>query len=334
MTGLQLKMILVAAVYGLFAGIIAFFITTNATAAKRSTEDRVKDLIGNGIGDEMVLEKKSRKTKISFSGFNSKRKGDEFVQRKSIISRIGGALADELFASDIMMKPEEFATLWIVVAFVPSSLAALFSTSPVVPVLLAAIGLVSPFAYMKFRKSKRTSQFEDQLGDALLLMSSSLRSGLSLQQAMTTISRDMYPPISEEFARAVNEVNMGYSMDDALEHINRRIDSSDFKIVAVAIAVQRTTGGNLSDILNVISTTIKERAALKKEVKAITASGRTTGTIIGLMPVAITLILNVASPGYMDPMFTTSTGKIALGVGIALEVIGLIVIRKMITIKM
>ncbi len=333
MTGLQLKMILVAAVYGLFAGIIAYFVTTKVTAAKRSADDRVKNLIGNGIGDELVLEKKQRNFKFNFEMF-SKRQDAGFVQKKSLISRIGSALENELFASDIVMKPEEFATVWIIVAFVPSSLAALFSPSPIVPVLLAGIGIVSPFAYIRFRKKRRTSQFEEQLGDALLLMSSSLRSGLSLQQAMATISRDMYPPISEEFARAVNEINMGYSMDEALEHINKRIDSSDFRIVAVAIAVQRTTGGNLSEILNIISTTIKERAALKKEVKAITASGRTTGTIIGLMPVAITLILNVASPGYMDPMFQTSGGRIAIGVGIALEVVGLLVIRKLITIKL
>ena len=333
MTGLQLKAILVAAVYGLLAGVIAYFITTHLTAAKRSTDDRVKSLIGTGIGDEIVLEKKANKVKFSFDAFSRKGNND-YVQRKSLISRIGSALEDELFASDIVMKPEEFATLWIIVAFVPSSLAALFSPSPVVPVLLAAIGLVSPFAYIRFKKRKRTAQFEDQLGDALMLMSSSLRSGLSLNQAMATISRDMYPPISEEFARAVNEVNMGYSMDEAMEHINRRIDSADFKIVSVAIAVQRTTGGNLSDILNVISQTIKERAALKKEIKAITASGRTTGTIIGLMPVAITLILNVASPGYMDTMFSTSGGRVAVGIGIALEIVGLIVIRKLITIKM
>ncbi len=332
MTGLQIKMILVAAVYGLLAGLIAYFVTKAVTAAKRSTDERVKNLIGSGIGNEVVLEKKQKSFNFKFNIF-TRQQTSGFTQRRGLIKRIGDALEDELFASDIVMKPEEFATVWIVLAFVPASLAALFVTNPLVPIILVVAGVFGPIAYIKFKKKRRTSQFEDQLGDALLLMSSSLRSGLSLQQSMATISKDMYPPISDEFARAVNEVNMGYSMDEAMEHINRRIDSADFRIVSVAIAVQKTTGGNLSDILNIISTTIKERAALKKEIKAVTATGRMTGTVIGVMPLIIALILNVVSPGYLDPMFERTGGQIALGVGVALEVIGLLIIKKITTVK-
>lgn len=183
------------------------------------------------------------------------------------------------------------------------------------------------------RKQKRISAFEDQLSDAFMIAASSLRSGLSFQQAMETIARDMYPPVSDEFARAVKEMNMGFSIDEALDNVYKRVQSDDFKIAAVAISVQRTTGGNLSEILETISDTIKERAQLKKEVKSATATGRMSGMVVGLMPVAIVVMLNVASPGYMDPLFKTNGGKIAILVGIMLEVIGLIVIKKITTIK-
>ena len=143
----------------------------------------------------------------------------------------------------------------------------------------------------------------------------------------------MFPPISEEFARAVNEMNMGVSIDDALDHICQRINSPDFKIVAVAISVQRTTGGNLSKILNTIADTIKDRAALKNEVKSATATGRMSGMVVGLMPVFITFMLNIMSPGYLDPLFQRTEGKIAIAVGIGLEIIGLLVIKKITTIK-
>ena len=189
-----------------------------------------------------------------------------------------------------------------------------------IPIVFVFCGVLGPIVYIKVKKNKRTAQFEDQLGDALMIASSSLRSGLTFPQAMETISRDMYPPISEEFGRAVNEINMGYSLDSALDNIYDRVKSEDFKIAAVAISVQRQTGGNLSDILTTISDTIKERAQLKREVKSATATGRMSGLIVGLMPIAITVVLNMATPGYLDPLFTKTGGRIALAIGVGLEI--------------
>jgi tight adherence protein B len=223
--------------------------------------------------------------------------------------------------------------VWIVLAFVPGAVLSLFVSNMFIPIVFVIAGAVGPIIYIKMKKKKRTSAFEAQLSDALMIASSSLRSGLSFQQAMETISRDMYPPVSEEFGRAVNEINMGYTVDEALENICSRVNSDDFKIAAVAISVQRQTGGNLSEILNTISETIKERSQLKREVKAATATGRASGLLVGLMPVAITVILNMVSPGYMDPLFERTGGKIAVAVGVILELVGLLVIKKITTIK-
>lgn len=325
-------MIFVALAYSLLTGVIVYYIAKYATRNSRNTQRRVKDIVGAGIGTQAVLQKKKKGMKFNIKSGKVEKK-DGYVQKKSIVSKIGDALLEELLAANIMMNPEEFAAIWIALAFIPGALLSLFISNAFVPVVFVAFGAFGPILYLKIKKKKRTMAFESQLADALMIAASSIRSGLSFQQAMETISRDMYPPVSEEFSRAVKEINMGYSVDDALENIYKRVDSEDFKIAAVAISVQRTTGGNLSDILGTIADTIKERAQLKNEVRSATATGRMSGLVVGLMPVAITIILNMMSPGYMDPLFSSTGGKVAIGVGIMLEIIGLVVIKKITTIK-
>ncbi|MCI6245443.1 MAG: type II secretion system F family protein [Eubacterium sp.] len=332
MTGLQIKMILIALIYGILAGIIVYLIVKQSTRNQRSAEKRVKNIVGSTIGSEVVLQKKKKGMRLGWLNGRQK-KTTEYVQKKSLLSKIGDAILEELLSANIMMNAEEFATIWIVLAFVPAALSSLFINNPALPIVLVLAGALGPIIFIRVRKQKRISAFEDQLSDAFMIAASSLRSGLSFQQAMETIARDMYPPVSDEFARAVKEINMGFSIDEALDNVYKRVQSDDFKIAAVAISVQRTTGGNLSEILETISDTIKERAQLKKEVKSATATGRMSGMVVGLMPVAIVIMLNVASPGYMDPLFETNGGKIAILVGIMLEIIGLIVIKKITTIK-
>ncbi len=331
MTGLQIKMLIVSVVYGVITGIIAYLITKRVTRASRNSEERITKIVGQSLGAEVVLQKNKRTVKSKFK--SRKKTQEKYVQRRSIISKIGDALFEELLAANIMMKPEEFATVWIILAFVPASVISLFSSNFLLLIVLVIAGVVGPIFFIKYKKKKRTQGFEEQLSDALMIACNSLRSGLTFQQAMETISHDMYPPISEEFARAVNEMNMGYTIDEALDNIYKRVKSDDFKIAAVAISVQRTTGGSLSEILETISETIKERYTLKKEIRSATATGRMSGLIVGIMPVIVTLLLNLTSPGYMDPMFEKTAGKIALALGVGLELIGLMVIKKITSIK-
>ena len=331
MTGLQIKMLLVSVAYGVITGLIAYAVTRKVTRSSRNSQERVNKIIGQRLGADVVLQKSKRSIK---SRFKTKGKDNtNYVQRKSIVSKIGDALFEELLAANIMMKAEEFATVWIVLAFVPASVLSLFTANIFLLVVLVIVGAAGPIIYIQQKKKKRTRGFEEQLSDALMIACNSLRSGLTFQQAMETISRDMYAPISEEFARAVNEMNMGYTIDEALDNIYKRVKSDDFKIAAVAISVQRTTGGSLSEVLETISETIKERYTLKKEIRSATATGRMSGIIVGVMPVFVTIMLNLTSPGYMDPMFEKTGGKIALAAGIGLELIGLLVIKKITTIK-
>lgn len=147
----------------------------------------------------------------------------------------------------------------------------------------------SSYAFNQNKAKERVKKFESQLSDALIIACSCLKSGLSFTQAMETIAKDMDDPISGEFALVIKEMSMGASMEEALDKLNTRIKSKHLALMVSAVLVQRQTGGNLSQILENISNTIKERMKLQQELKSATASGKMSGTVVGMMPIAICL---------------------------------------------
>jgi len=182
--------------------------------------------------------------------------------------------------------------------------------------------------------NNRLHAFEDQLPDTLGLWVNALRSGFSVLQAMEAIAKDAPEPTVTEFRRVVKEVQLGIDMEDALEHLVNRIDSEDLDLVVTAVNIQREVGGNLAEILEVISTTIRERIKLKGEIRVLTSQGRATGYLISFMPIALAFFLNFANPGYMGQMFNNRTcGWPLIGVGLALIGMGTAVIQKIVDIE-
>jgi tight adherence protein B len=150
-------------------------------------------------------------------------------------------------------------------------------------------------------------KFDDQLGDMLNLMVNGLRAGYSTLQAMEAVSRELPAPICDEFHRVVQEMQLGLTMEDALDHILRRIRSDDLDLVVTAINVQREVGGNLAEILDVISYTIRERVRIKGEINSLTAQGRATAWVISAMPIALMGILFLVNRSYMMTFFNPET---------------------------
>ena len=149
---------------------------------------------------------------------------------------------------------------------------------------------------------------------------------------METIAKDMDDPISGEFALVIKEMSMGASMEEALDKLNTRIKSKHLALMVSAVLVQRQTGGN--QILENISNTIKERMKLQQELKSATASGKMSGTVVGMMPIAILLMFFVVNKDFVMPLFTENLGRIFLGVAAGLEVTCFLIIKKITTIKM
>jgi tight adherence protein B len=200
--------------------------------------------------------------------------------------------------------------------------------------LFGVIGFFTPGFLVNRRVTKRLQAFEDQLADTLGLWVNALRSGYSVLQSMEAIAKDAPEPTKTEFNRVVREVALGIDMKDALAHLLDRIESEDLDLVVTAVNIQREVGGNLAEILEVISGVIRERIKLKGEIRVLTSQGRMTGYVIGFLPVGLAVFLNFASPGYMGAMFTDRMcGWPLIGVAVALIGIGTAVIQKIVDIQ-
>ena len=187
--------------------------------------------------------------------------------------------------------------------------------------------------YLNMRIQRRQKAFTNQLGDMLEMMANALHSGFSFLQAFELIAREMDDPIGHEAEKTLHEINVGASLEDALTHMQHRVGSPDFELVVTAVLIQRQVGGNLADILNTISDTIQERIRMRREVLALTAQGRMSGIIMALLPVALAGFIAMVSPGYITPLFTETAGRIAIGVAIVMEIMGYLVIKKIVNIK-
>lgn len=187
--------------------------------------------------------------------------------------------------------------------------------------------------FLQRRISRRKEAFERQLADCLTLVSNSLRAGFSFLQTMEIISREMQPPMSTEFANVMRNTSLGRTMEDALQEMDQRVGNEDFSLVITAVLIQQQVGGNLATILDTIRETISERIRLRREVGTLTAQGKFSGLVLTCIPVALGLFFAVTSPEYLKPLLTTSMGKMAIGIAVVMEIIGYVIISRIVDIK-
>jgi tight adherence protein B len=212
-----------------------------------------------------------------------------------------------LARADLKLRPAEYLAL-IGISIVGGGIVGyLMSGTVFFALVAAAFGALVPGMYVGRAQKSRLKRFDGQLGDMLNLMVNGLRAGFSTLQAMEAVSRELPSPISDEFRRVVQEMQLGLSMDDALAHLLRRIDSPDLDLCVTAINVQREVGGNLAEILDVISYTIRERVRIKGEIAALTAQGRATAWVISMLPIALVLLLYLVNRPYIMQFFNPET---------------------------
>lgn len=244
----------------------------------------------------------------------------------------GTKLALELARAAMPLRVGEYLLIRFAVALLAGALAARFIGALPVGIIFGVVGYFMPVLYVGMRQKKRIRAFDDQLVDALVLMANSLKSGYSFLQAMESIVREMPAPIGTEFEQALREIRMGGAIEDALVAISQRVRSSDFELVVTAMVIQRQVGGNLTEILTNIAYTIRERHRIMREVRVLTAQERMSGYVVAGLPVAMVILLSFLSPTYISSMWNTSSGRLIMGVGFVLELLGLMVIRKLVEI--
>jgi tight adherence protein B len=243
----------------------------------------------------------------------------------------------ELQRAHILLKPEEYITVSIILFFVFGTfIFALVSSSSFAVLFAIAGGIVGwyfPNLYLKIKIKKRIRFLNEQLCDAIVLISNSLKAGYSFFQAVDIVSKEMTGPMAEEFTQLQKEVNFGTTTEKALENLVTRVKSDDLELVVTAVLIQRQVGGNLSEVLDNISSTIRERIRIKGEVKTVTAQGRMSGMIIALLPPALTLILFLINRSHIMVLFTDPIGLVILGFSIFMEFIGIYFIGKIVKIE-
>jgi tight adherence protein B len=186
----------------------------------------------------------------------------------------------------------------------------------------AFIGFMLPRFWLGRRKNGRLNAFNKQLPDTITLLANALRAGSSFLQAIELVVRESRPPISTEFGRVIREVNLGLPFEQALENMVRRVRSDDLELMATAISIQHTVGGNLAEILDSIAYTIRERVRIKGEIKTLTAQQRLSGYVVGFLPIGLAGFLFVAAPQFMEAMFLNPPDVLGLPMGVVILIFG------------
>ncbi|GAB4579672.1 MAG: type II secretion system F family protein [Anaerolineales bacterium] len=247
-------------------------------------------------------------------------------------SNAGGRIAQRLAQADLKLKPGEYVGLIIISMFTAGvigyflgggSADAAVNLQPVFGVIGAFIGYFIPGFYVNRQKDMRLRRFNDQLPDMLNLAVNGLRAGYSTMQALESVSKELPSPISDEFRRVVREMQIGIPMEDAMENLLRRIPSPDLDLIITAINIQREVGGNLAEILDIISYTIRERIRIKREIEVLVSQVLYSGRVLSLLPIGLACFLWTINPDYMNnvvehwqcgiPLFIC--GAIMIGLG-------------------
>ena len=199
--------------------------------------------------------------------------------------------------------------------------------------LLAAAAPLGAKLLLKFRAGRRQAAFADQLDDSLQLMAGSLRAGHSLLRAVDSVSQEAAAPTSEEFSRIVNETRVGRDLNDALDEVAARMGSDDFVWVAQAIAIHREVGGNLAEVLDAVGHTIRERNAIRRQVKALSAEGKLSAIVLMALPFGVTGFISMTNPAYIGRFTESLMGYAMLGAAGLMLVVGGLWLKKTVAIK-
>ena len=204
---------------------------------------------------------------------------------------------------------------------------------PLIGVLAAVAVPVGARLLVKLRISRRQAAFADQLDDSLQLMASSLRAGHSLLRAVDAVSQEAESPTSEEFARLVNETRVGRDLAEALDEVAQRTASEDFTWVAQAIAIHREVGGNLAEVLDAVGSTIRERNAIRRQVKALSAEGKLSALVLMLLPFGVIGFISLTNPAYLAGFTQSLAGYLMLAVAAVMMTVGGLWLRSTVRIR-
>ena len=233
-------------------------------------------------------------------------------------------------------QPFQARTVFVVMAalgFVVGLLAAVRTGSMLLGLVCAAAAGAAPVIYLVLKRGQRLGTFERQLPDGLDMMTRAIRAGHALTVSMQLVAEEMKEPVGTEFARVVDETRLGSDLNEALDRLYRRIPLKDVQFLTTVIKIQRTSGGNLGEMLERLAEVLRERFKLLAQAKALAAQQRWSAILVGLSPVGFAMVFRLMNPKYFDPLFASPHGMTFIFIGLALELVGFFVIWKIAQLK-
>ena len=311
-----------AILIALALGITAYVVLPGGTErrTRRSlTSDRAPVDPDASPGERIVTTVRETATRIT----------SRAVERSEQTSTIDAALD----RAGLVIRAGEFVAIVLGAALVAGVLLYLFAG--IVGLLLGVVlPIVGAPAFLRFMASRRNAKFAEQLSDTLLLMAGSLRSGFGIGQAIDQVSEEMDAPIGVEFQRAVLETRLGRDVEDSLQSIADRVQNEDFEWVIDAMRIHRQVGGDLAQILDKVSETIRARNRLRRQIQALTAEGRMSAVVLGVLPIGMAFVLYSSNPDYLDPLFDRTAGLVMLGGAIVLLGVGAYWLKRLIDMEL
>ena len=315
----------------LSAGLLIFALMA-AAIRKRIQEretvlERMERFAGRIAGRHNVIQKQEEKD-LSDSLKEALQKGARLIQKVHRSS----SLDLKMLQAGLPILGSEFLIIELVAAIIAFVFAGLLTMQLPVAILAFLFMPLVGWMLIQMKIRKRRKDFVNQLGDMLSMVASALRAGFSFVQAVEIVSKEMAAPMSVEISKLIREINVGVPMETALEDINRRVECPEFELITTAVLIQRQVGGNLAQILDNISDTINERIRMKREVLALTAQGRMSAVVLALLPMALAAFLFSVHHDYFDPLLESSMGKVAIGIALLMELLGYLVIKRIVDI--
>jgi len=313
---------LIAAVFLVVA--FYFFVSRDTDAYRKRIDERLKQLVqerGGASQREMQLLKDELLSTVPL------------FHRTLIRFQIFNQLQNTLRQADLTITVYRFVIYSLIGGIVAGLLIFFFSRSLMAMFITAVVGIAAPYFWIGAKRRRRFNTFLGQLPDALELMVRSLQAGHSFSSALQMVATEMPEPIAREFAKTYEEQNLGLNIKSALENLIERVPILDLKLCVTAVLIQREIGGNLSEVLRNISHTIRERFRIQGEIRTKSAQARLSGYIVSALPFFLFFWINIVNPAYMKTLYDHPNGIYILGTGMVMQVVGWLIIRKIVDIE-
>ncbi|GAB4240736.1 MAG: hypothetical protein OHK005_03160 [Candidatus Methylacidiphilales bacterium] len=322
--------VVVIVLFFIMAGMIVGMLVSGGETSRVSSrvarltqlpEDVVKELkAAEQLG---TAEKGSLFSKVDLRPLLGKFTGENYFE----------ALERDLAQADIKLRPSEFIIFRVGTILFIACVALILTRSLLLGLLIAIPFLFLHKPVISFLKKRRINKFSLQLAEFLILIVNSLRAGQTFMQGCNVAAKESPDPIASEFRQVIKEVNLGLAEPDALENLLTRVPSEDLKIVVSGYTIQRKVGGNLAEILETTAATIRERVRIQGQIDTLTTQGKLSGLLVGALPFFIGFAISGINPEYFEPMLTPPWGWATIGLALTMQLLGALMIKKVVTIE-